>query len=77
MNWLDRLPTLPDWVPFPRLVWFVFEGLLLGVAGFLLRDAVGRSSEVLVTLGNVVIIVGFVTALIGALAWVALVAVNR
>lgn len=77
MNWLDRLPMLPDWVPFPRLVWFVFEGLLLGVAGFLLRDAVGRSSEVLVTLGNVVIIVGFVTALIGTLAWVVLVAVNR
>ena len=77
MSALEHLPSLPPWVPFPRVVWFVIEGILLGVVGFLIRDYLGPQVSGLVTLGNIVFFVGAVTALFGGLAWVVLVAINR
>lgn len=77
MSVLERLPTLPAWVPFPRVVWFVVEGILLGLVGVLIRDYLGPQVSGLVTVGNVIFFVGAVTALFGAVAWVVLVALNR
>jgi hypothetical protein len=73
----ERMPSLPQWVPYPLVVWFVIEGLVLGVIGFLIRDYLGPLVEGLVTLGNVILFVGSVTAISGGLAWVILTAVNR
>lgn len=77
MNALERMPELPPWVPFPLVVWFVLEGVGLGLIGFLIRDYLGPHVAGLGTLGNVVFFVGSVTALFGGLAWIILAAVNR
>lgn len=77
MSALDRLPRLPDWVPFPKVVWFVIEGIALGILGFLVRDYLGPSMQGLTTLGNVIFFVGSATAIFGAVAWLVLWALNR
>ena len=77
MSWLDRLPRLPDWVPFPKVVWFVFEGIAIAVVGVVIRDALGPSVQGLTTLGNVLFFVGSATALFGTLAWIVLLVLNR
>jgi hypothetical protein len=77
MEWLDRLPSLPAWVPFPQVVWFVVEGVLLAAVGLLVRNALGPSVGGLVIVGNIVMLVGSLTALFGALAWLVLYAANR
>ncbi|MFB6361583.1 MAG: hypothetical protein ABEH59_09715 [Halobacteriales archaeon] len=71
------MPSLPPWVPYPIVVWFVIEGIALGVVGFLIRDYLGPLLRGLVTLGNVILFVGSVTAIFGGLAWLVLTAVNR
>lgn len=77
MDAFERMPSLPPWVPYPLVVWFVIEGIALGVIGFLIRDYLGPLVDGLVTLGNVILFVGSVTAIFGALAWVVLTVVNR
>ena len=67
------LPSLPEWVPYPYVVWFVVEGLVLGVLGTLVRDVLGPSAAWAVTLGNVVAFVGVSTAVLGAVAYLVLV----
>jgi hypothetical protein len=74
---LDALPNLPAWVPYPLVVWFVLEGIALGLAGFVIRDYLGPYVQALVTFGNVVFFVGSVTAIFGGLAWIILTLVNR
>lgn len=69
-------PSLPDWVPFPRVAWFVSEGVAIGLAGLLLREALS-SVQLAVTLGNVAFFVGSATALLGIVAYLVLLAVNR
>lgn len=76
-NMRERLPALPEWVPYPLIVWFVIEGIALGLVGFLVRDYLGPYVAELVVLGNVVFFVGSVTALFGGLAWLVLTALNR
>lgn len=71
------LPRLPEWVPYPLVVWFVLEGVVLGLVGFLIRDYLGPLVQGVVTLGNVIFFVGSAAALFGGLAWVVLVALNR
>lgn len=77
MTEFPYLPALPEWVPYPLVVWFVAEGMMLGLVGFLIRDYLGPSVQGLVTLGNVIFFVGSAAALFGGLAWVVLVALNR
>ena len=77
MAWIERLPTMPEWVPFPKVVWFVLEGIALGIVGVLVRDLLGPLFWGVTTLGNVVFFVGSATAMFGALAWVVLYLLNR
>ncbi len=77
MEWVERLPTMPPWVPFPNVVWFVIEGIALGVVGVLIRDLLGPSVQGLTTLGNIIFFVGSATAMFGIVAWVALYLLNR
>lgn len=69
-------PSLPDWVPFPRVAWFISEGVLIGLAGLVLREALA-DVQLAVTLGNIAFVVGSVTALLGIVAYLVLVALNR
>lgn len=69
-------PRLPDWVPFPRVAWFVSEGIAIGLAGLLLREALSGVQPA-VTLGNIAFVVGSVTALLGVVAYLVLLALNR
>lgn len=72
-----RLPDLPSWVPYPLVVWFVVEGVALGLVGFAVRDLLGPAVPGAVTVGNVVIFVGTLTAIGGTIAFLVLVAANR
>lgn len=69
-------PSLPQWVEFPRVAWFVVEGIAIGLAGLLVRSVL-TGSQPAVTLGNVAFFVGTTTALLGILAYLVLAAVNR
>lgn len=73
---LPSPPSLPEWVPFPRVVWFVVEGAVIGLVGFLLREAL-PGVESAVTVGNIAFFVGGVSALLGVVAYLVLVATNR
>lgn len=73
----ERLPALPEWVPYPHLVWFVVEGLVLALLGTLVRDLVGPSVPAAVVLGNVVLFVGVSTAVLGGVAYFVLVSVRQ
>lgn len=73
---LPWLPSLPDWVPFPRVVWFVVEGVVIGLAGLLLRESL-EPHQLAVTIGNIAFFVGTVTALLGIAAYLVLLAANR
>lgn len=77
MDVLDSLPSLPDWVPYPRLVWFVVEGVLLGLVGLLIRESLGPHVQGLIVAGNVVYVVGGLTAVFGVAAWIVLLVLNR
>lgn len=70
------LPQLPEWVPYPFIVWFVIEGVVLAVLGVLLRDLVGPVSTTAVALGNVVAFVGVGTVVLGSMAYFVLVSLR-
>lgn len=69
-------PSLPEWVQFPRVVWFVVEGVAIGLGGLLLRTALS-GIQAAVTVGNVAFFVGSTTALLGIVAYLVLVVTNR
>lgn len=69
-------PSLPGWVQFPRVVWFVIEGVAVGTAGLLLRTAFAPV-EAAVIVGNIAFVVGSTTALLGIVAYLVLVVANR
>lgn len=71
------LPPLPAWVPYPKVVWFVVEGVLLGLAGLVVRDGLGPALPALVIVGNVLLFVGAVTTGFGVVAYAALLLANR
>lgn len=77
MTEFPSLPSLPEWVPYPHVVWFVVEGVVIGLIGLLVRDFLGPAVQALVALGNVLLFVGGASAVLGGLAWVVLVASNR
>lgn len=68
-------PSLPDWVPYPRVAWFVTEGVAIGLVGLLVRELLS-SVQIAVTLGNIVFFVGSATALLGSLAYLVLLALD-
>ncbi len=72
----EWLPDLPEWVPYPYLVWFVAEGLVLALLGVLVRELAGPSFPGAVTLGDVVLFVGVSTAVLGSMAYFTLVSVR-
>lgn len=69
-------PSLPEWVQFPRVVWFVIEGIAVGTAGLLLRETF-EPVQAAVILGNIAFFVGSTTALLGVIAYLVLAASNR
>lgn len=69
-------PSLPPWVQFPRVAWFVVEGIVIGLAGLLLRGTLS-GIQTAVTLGNIAFFVGTTTALLGVVAYLVLAALNR
>lgn len=69
-------PNLPEWVQFPRVIWFVIEGIAVGTAGLLLREALAPA-QAAVTVGNIAFFVGGTTALLGIVAYLVLVLANR
>lgn len=69
-------PSLPEWVQFPRVVWFVIEGIAVGTAGLLLREALAPV-QAAVIVGNIALFVGSTSALLGIVAYLVLVVANR
>lgn len=69
-------PSLPQWVQFPRVAWFVVEGVAIGLVGLLVRATLSGIQSAVI-LGNIAFFVGTTTALLGIVAYFVLAVFNR
>ncbi|MDX1745514.1 MAG: hypothetical protein R3324_06215 [Halobacteriales archaeon] len=66
---MSRLPDLPSWVGHPRTAWFIIEGLVLAVFGLGLTLVGPSIAPPVVTLGELAILAGLLTAAAGAVVY--------